>query len=206
MKGFQVLINKQSMCFERQGILLFTASLQGNLAYLDGTTLCSPSQSALVSSSPSLLPLTLDLWHCHLSHISFDAVKRLASSDLVTGLCVKSTASPDLVCEPCIAGKQHRIINKTATHSTVPLAIVHCDLHGPMPVAALDGSRYWILMVDDATWLWGLYFLKKKAQAAQAFLDFKVEIEKQTGFVIKCLHDDKEGGLFSNAFNAKLCE
>jgi len=76
MKDFQVLINNQSMQFERHGILLFTASLQGNLAYLDGTTLCSPSQSALASSSSlSLLPLTLDLWHHHLSHINIDAVK-----------------------------------------------------------------------------------------------------------------------------------
>ena len=128
------------------------------------------------------------------------------SRDLVTGLCLNSTASPDPVYEPCISGKQHRIVNKTATHSTVPLAIVHCDLHDPMPVAALDGSRYWMLVVDDATWLWGLYFLENKAQAAQAFLDFKVEIEKQTGFVVKCLNDDKEGGLFSSAFNDKLHE
>ena len=75
-----------------------------------------------------------------------------------------------------------------------------------MPVAALDGSKYWMLVVDNATQLWGLYFPKNKAQAAQAFLDFKVEIEKQTGFVVKCLHDDKEGGLFSSTFNTKLHE
>ena len=36
MQDFHVLIDKQSMKFERQGVLLFTASLQGKLAYLDG--------------------------------------------------------------------------------------------------------------------------------------------------------------------------
>jgi hypothetical protein len=33
----------------------------------------------------------------------------------------------------------------------VPLEIVHCDLHGPMPVASLQGHKYFIVFVDNAT-------------------------------------------------------
>jgi hypothetical protein len=201
---FRVLIDKRVMRFERDGELLFTASQQGQLAYLDGYTSLSSSHSA---HSASLLPLTLDLLHRRLGHIGFDLLKRLLSSKVVTGLHLDDRSAPDPVCEPCIAGKQHRIVNKTATRSAVPLAIVHCDLHGPMPVQSIDGGfKYFIVFVDDATRLWAVYFLRSKGDAPQAFYSFKAEIEKQTGHFIKCLHDDKEGGLSSNAFNAKLSE
>jgi hypothetical protein len=144
----RVLIDKRVMRFERDG----------ELAYLDGYTSLSSSHSA---HSASLLPLTLDLLHRRLGHIGFDLLKRLLSSKAVTGLHLDDHSAPDPVCEPCIAGKQHRIVNKTATRSTVPLAFVHCDLHGPMPVQSIDGGfKYFIVFVDDATRLWAIYFLR----------------------------------------------
>ena len=60
-QGFRITIDKHSMRFERQGVLLFTATLKGKLAYLDGTTI--RPQSALSTLSTSILPLSLDLWH-----------------------------------------------------------------------------------------------------------------------------------------------
>jgi len=190
------------MKFEKDGVLLFTASQHGQLAYLDGTTL--HPHSAFSTTSTSLLPLTLDLWHRRFAHLSVSAIKHLLASNSVNGLRVDSPSRPDPVCEPCIAGKQHRIVNKTATRSNVPLEIVHCDLHGPMPVASIQGHKYFIVFVDDATCLWCLYFLRSKSDAANAFLAFRAEMEKQTGHAVKCLHDDKEGGLSSNDFNATL--
>ena len=199
------MIDKLLMRFEREGQLLFTATQKGKLAYLDGTTVRNSGHSALVSSSsPSLLPLSLNLWHRRLSHINMSDLKRLLSSQLVTGLHLDDSSTPDPICEPCIAGKQHRMINKTASRSSLPLEVIHCDLHGPMPVASPEGHRYWILFVDDATRLWSLFFIRSKDQAAEAFWAFRAEMEKQTGYQVKCLHDDKEGGLSSNAFNAKL--
>jgi predicted metal-binding protein len=159
--------------------------------YLDGTTL--RSHSALSTTSASILPLTLGLCHHCFGHLSVSQVKHLSTSNVVNGITVNSNALPDPVCEPCIAGKQHRIINKSAIHAKVPLEIVHCDLHGPMPVASVQGHKYFIVFVDDATRLWCLYFLRSKSDAAQTFLAFRAEMEKQTGHVVKCLHDDKEG-------------
>jgi hypothetical protein len=121
----------------------------------------------------------------------------------VTGLRIDDTSPPDPVCEPCIAGKQQRIINKTATRCQLPLGIVHCDLHGPMPVASPEGYRYFIIFVDDATQLWAIYFLRQKSDAPKAFWEYKAYIENATGHKVKVLHDDKEG---SNEFNARLKE
>ena len=197
---FHVTIVERTMSFERDGVLLFTATQQKQLAYLDGTTLLPVS--ALSTTAPSLLPLTHELWHRRLGHRSISEIKQLLNSKVVLGIQITSNSHPDPVCEPCIAGKQHRVVNRIAT----PLEIVHCDLHGPMPIKSLQGDKYFIVFVDDFTRLWCLYFLKQKSQAAEAFLTFRSEVEKQTGYVVKCLHDDKEGGLSSNDFNAKLRE
>src|ERR1700743_2203741 len=203
-KGFQVVMEKNTMSFQLDGKLIFTATQRGGLAYLDGSTL--PPYSAQALAALSLLPLTLDLWHCRLSHINYADLKRMVAKGLVTGLKINSSSSPDPVCEPCIAGKQTRIVNKTATRTTVPLAIVHCDLHGPMPVCSPEGYRFFMVFVDDATRLWAVYFLKAKSDAPAAFWAYKATFEKQTGHKVKVLHDDKEGGLSSNEFNAKLNE
>ena len=56
-QGFRLLIEKKSMQFEREGVLLFTATVKGKLAYLDGTTLRYSDQSALSSLSTSLLAM-----------------------------------------------------------------------------------------------------------------------------------------------------
>lgn len=81
---------------------------------------------------------------------------------------------------------------------------MHCDLHGPMPVASPEGYRFFVVFVDDASRLWSVYFLKHKSDVPQAFWAFKAVIENATGRKIKVLHYDKEGGLSSNDFNAKL--
>jgi hypothetical protein len=203
-QGFCVIAEKQIMQFEHDGVLLFTATQQGQLAYLDGTTL--HPHSVLSTTSTSILPLTLDLWHRRFAHLGLSQVKHLLTSNVVLGMHIDSQMHPDPVCEPCLAGKQHRIISRTATRCTTPLEIVHCDMHGPMPIASIQGHKYFIVFVDDFSRLWCLYFLKNKSDAAQAFLRFRAEIEKQTGHVVKCLHDDKEGGLSSNEFNSKLQE
>ncbi|KLO04222.1 hypothetical protein SCHPADRAFT_794116, partial [Schizopora paradoxa] len=54
-------------------------------------------------------------------------------------------------CKPCLAGKLHRgPIPKVAEHqASSVLALIHSDLHGPLPVEAHQKWRYWITFIDD---------------------------------------------------------
>lgn len=202
-QGFKVVIDQHTMSFSYQGKLLFTATQSGRFSFLDGTTLCN--ELALSTSSTS--PQSLELWHRCLAHINYADLKRMHAQDLVSGLHIHSSSTPSSsICEPCIAGKQVRIVNKSASRSQVPLAIVHCDLHGPMPVRSPEGYCYFMVFVDDATRYWALYLLKNKSDAAKAFWLYKAHMENHVGHKIKVLHDDKEGGLSSNAFNQSLAE
>lgn len=56
----------------------------------------------------------------------------------MTGMDIYFPSVPDPICEPCLAGNMKRIVNKTASHNKELSALVHSDLHGPMPVASRE--------------------------------------------------------------------
>ncbi|KZT15081.1 hypothetical protein NEOLEDRAFT_1082054, partial [Neolentinus lepideus HHB14362 ss-1] len=64
----------------------------------------------------------------------------MKQKQLVQGLVIRSSSIPDPICEPCIAGKQHR--HDVPQHATIKLE--GC----PLPVASIEGYRYWITFID----------------------------------------------------------
>ncbi|KAG2340567.1 hypothetical protein BDR05DRAFT_866956, partial [Suillus weaverae] len=83
---------------------LFYASINAhNAAFLDGTT----SPITEFASPASTCPLDIALWHRRLAHHHIAGVRTLIDHKLVTGLRLDPRASPDPVCEPCLAGKMH---------------------------------------------------------------------------------------------------
>ena len=74
---------------------------------------------------------------------------------LVTGLVLRSKRKPDPICELCLAGKLNRHpIPRFASRKFVPIALVHTDLKGRLPVATLEEYVYWMTFVCDATRFW----------------------------------------------------
>jgi transposase InsO family protein len=203
-KQYTVSIVGSKMSFSHGGSTLFTATVNdNNTALLNGITIPMTECAGLVSTCP----LDISLWHRHLGHLNFTDVQHLISKELVSGITIKISTPPDPICEPCIAGKQHRIINKRATsRSTIALSLIHSDLHGPLPVRTQEGYRYWITFIDDATRLWIVSFLHAKSEAFTAFKCFKQFAENLTDKRIKCLRDDKGGEYISNEFDNFLTE
>ena len=154
----------------------------------------------------STCSLDLQLWHRRFAHLNVSDVKEIISKQLVTGLELRDTTLPDPICEPCLAGKQHRgPIPKSAQHHySTPLALVHSDLHGPLPIKSRDGSAYWVTFIDDATRLWAVMCLKKKSETFAAFKKFQAFAENQLGYKIKALRDDKGGEYMSREFTEHL--
>ena len=121
--------------------------------------------------------------------------------DLVTGMTFASSEKPDVVCEPCLAGKMRsNPFPSSPSRSTQPLELIHSDLHGPLPVPTREGYRYWITFIDDATSYHAAMKLKRKSDAFDAFKMFKSFAENQLNAKIKGLQDDKGGEYMSNAF------
>jgi len=120
---------------------------------------------------------------------------------LVTGLVLDSNNKPDPICKPCIAGKMSANPFPFSTnHNCSPLALVHSDLHGPLPVATHQGYKYWITFIDDSTHFRSIYLLKSKSQAFEALKDYKAWAENQLSAKILELQNNKGGEYMSKEF------
>ena len=175
-KHIEILIKDRLLSFVRNSVCLFTASIRTNYtALLDGTVvLPSISPTLPVALAASTLPLDLSLWHRRFNHLNHADVKKLISGQMVTGMKLNSNSQPDPICEPCLAGKSHRTVNKVALHrSKHILGLVHSDLCGPLPVATPQGHRYFITFITDNGRFFSVQFLKNKSEAFTAFKHYK---------------------------------
>ena len=196
-KGIRMEVDADTMHFKLNGTTLFQARVTPqNSGILNAVT--EPFEHA---NATSTLPMDISLWHQRFCHHSIPNVQKLYKDDLVIGLIINSDSKPDPICEPCLAGKMVSGTFPSSTRiSTVPLELIHSDLHGPLPVQSSDGFRYWITFIDDCTKLKGLMFLRKKSDAFEAFKTFKAYAENQLNAKIKAFQDDKAGEYMSAAF------
>ncbi len=198
--GYHVSIDDTTMHFMRGKETVFTATINDqNAAYLNGTTLTASMEQAHYTST---LPLDYSLWHRRLAHHNVADVKRMIQHQLVTGIKLQSTSSPDPICEPCLSGKMHANPFPSSTHrASELLELIHSDVHGPLPVQTHSGYRYWVSFIDDYSRVWAVYLLKTKGATFDAFKHFKAWAENQFKTQIKALRDDKAGEYMSNEFN-----
>ena len=191
-----VIIKKNKLLFRKNGTLLFTASVRSNFAaFLDGAVV--PLSEFAGATSTCAMDYTL--WHRRFAHLNHRDIKQLCTGLLVRGIELKSKSLPDPICEPCIAGKQHRatVSRHSSSRSTEPLQLVHSDVHGPLPVQSKEGYKYWITFIDDYSRFWAVLPLRAKSDAFGAFKQYRAYAENQLNRTIKALRDDKGGEYMS---------
>ncbi|KAI5115258.1 hypothetical protein M0805_008633 [Coniferiporia weirii] len=132
MKDYIVTIQRDKMLFCHSGSVLFTATVTSLYSgILDGSVVPNTEFAGLSSTCP----FDYTLWHRRFAHLNHSSVKKLIQGKLVDGIQLNSTATPDPICELCIAGKQTCAnIPKSVSscHSNL-LELVHTDMHGPLP-------------------------------------------------------------------------
>ena len=82
-----------------------------------------------------------------------------------------------------------------ATKAKGILALVHNDVFGLVLVPSLGGSRYYVSFIDNFSRMTWLYFIKKKLEVFEKFLEFKALVENQIDSKIKVMRT-KNGGEF----------
>lgn len=202
--AYHVHIHGSRMDFSKNKELWFSATVgSSTTGYVDCDTLAEETVASAHAPTQDL-----QLWHRRLGHIGVDRLNQLVKSDMVRGLEVKGSNIPDPFCESCIAGKHHRTIipKSVSSRRSLPLELVHSDLHGPTHVRTASGHRYWVVFVDDSTRFRYVFLLKTKAETLDAFKQYKAMAEKQTGYSIKALRDDKGGEYMSTAFEKFLSD
>lgn len=89
--------------------------------------------------------------------------------------------------------------------ATKPLELVHTDVCSPMRTLSLNGSRYFLLFIDDYTRMTWVYFLKERSEVYGVFKKFKQLVETQSGHKLKTLRSDRGTEYKSHHFD-KFCE
>ncbi|KAL7278120.1 hypothetical protein ACG7TL_008091 [Trametes sanguinea] len=199
-KGYTVELCASRVLFYHQGQLRFEASVnEHNVGYLLGRTV---PQAKHALSASSTCEEDESLWHQRCSHVNLDDLRSVVKKGLVSGLVLRSKRKPDPICEPCLAGKLNRhSIPRFASRKHTPIALVHTDLKGPLPMPTPEGHVYWMTFVCDATRFWVVAYLKRKSDAFAAFQAYKAYAENCLGLRIKATRDDKGGEYIGREYN-----
>src|SRR5579872_1868614 len=155
--------------------------------------------------------LPIKLWHKHMGHMNWQAIKRAHQQDLpLLGIKLDTSEPDQKPCPGCIAGKsksQKFKASPSPPHSQEPLALVHGDLCGPMPELSVIGHhRYYLVLVDDRTAFVWVLAMKMKDQTAGLFRTWVVMIEKLTGRKILVFRSDRGREFMGAAFKKVLAE
>jgi hypothetical protein len=99
------------------------------------------------------------LWHHRLGHMSEKRMKILHKINLLPDL---KQIDLDL-CEHCVYGKLKRVrfLRVGKENKSERLEIVHTYVWEPTKVSNLDGSRYYVTFIDDATRKTWVYYIRQ---------------------------------------------
>lgn len=145
------------------------------------------------------------LWHKRLGHFHHDALIFMKKNNLAKGLPELEEDLP--TCAACQYGKQSRLPfpQSTAWRASQKLQLVHTDVGGPINTPSLNGSKYYIVFIDDNTRMCWIYFMKLKSEVADIFWKFKAWVETQSKCKLQMIRSDNGSEYTSGKFN-KFCE
>lgn len=144
------------------------------------------------------------LWHKRYGHYNFKALKLMADSHMVINLpTINITRN---ICCVCEEGKSHRqpFPTQQTRRALRRLELVYTDIYGPMHTNSLNGSKYFLLFIDDFSRYAWVYFMKQKTEVFDWFVKFKAMVENEVGEKIKVLRSDNGAEYVSNQFQCFL--
>jgi Integrase core domain/GAG-pre-integrase domain len=157
--------------------------------------------------SASVSTSKLELWHQRCGHINVPYLKNTAMKNAAKGLQKFANDNTNLFCQSCQIGKQARkpYLTVEPKRESKPGEITHADLSGKMPTPSLAGSKYFLLIKDQATGFRTVYFLHHKSEAADCLQTYKNFVDTRLGIKMKVLKTDG-GGEFINHQLDDFCE
>jgi GAG-pre-integrase domain len=138
----------------------------------------SPSPQAYIGIRASA-----DVWHARLGHPSTST-----TLDVITVHALPCASNKLSLCQPCYMAKAHKLpfCNSLSTTTTL-LELVHSNIWSPSPIISYNDFRYYLLLVDDYSKYFWIYFMKQKSEVPYLFSLFKQKVETMLSSKIKIL-------------------
>ena len=133
-----------------------------------------------------------NLWHTRFGHLSKNALQQAPLH--ITGLSTISVPVSSPSCKGCAMGKMaDRPFLSSDKRAARPLALVHIDLIGPMPVEPHLRAKYVLTFIDDHSGYALVAFICNKDATAQHFQSMARWAETFTGQLLTSVHSDHGG-------------
>ena len=172
-KGFKVIFqDKWCLIQDAKGCDLFRIKMRAKSFHLN---LMEEDHMAYTSTISNA-----SLWHKRLGHFHHGGILYIQKNNMVKGIPLLESELGD--CTACQYGKITRKPFPQATwRATKNLQLVHTDDGGPMSTPSLNGSKYYIVFIDDYSRFCWTYFIKFKSEVANIFWKYKAWVENQSG-------------------------
>lgn len=141
-----------------------------------------------------------ELWHKRFGHFHYLGLKELRTRDMALDL--PEIEEKNNLCIAYQLGKLSipSFPSDQAWRASDKLQLIHTDVCGPMKIESLNGSRYFVLFIDDYSRMAWVYFLKQKNEVADVFRKFKLLDKNQAGTMIKAIRSDNGTEYISSEF------
>ena len=121
---------------------------------------CNLDSSLVVDTSNN----ATRLWHYRLGHPSS---QRLALLKSIVPDLNSSINNNIFDCHICPLAKQHKLpFPKSTSVSLACFDLIHADIWGPFSAPSLNGSKYFLTLVDDHSRCTWVYLMKSKSDAS----------------------------------------
>ncbi|GKA44317.1 putative ribonuclease H-like domain-containing protein [Tanacetum coccineum] len=126
-------------------------------------------------------------------------MNKLVRGNLIRGLPSKIFEN-DHSCVACQKGKQYKDSCKAKLVNSIrkPLHMLHMDLFGPTNVKSLMKKSYCLVVIDDFSRFYWVFFLATKDETSEILKTFITEIENQLDYKVKVIKSDN-GTEFKNS-------
>ena len=143
-----------------------------------------PSQ--VVSAAATTATPSPDLWHAHLGHPFLSHLQLLASQGHL-GL----VQFQKFDCTSCHFDKQTKLpFNNSDFFSSTPFDFVHSNIWGLALVPTEEGSKYFVIFVDDFSRYTWIYLLHHRSELVSIYQTFHKMIETQFNRIVKIFRSD----------------
>ena len=146
----------------------------------------------------------IEVWHKRLEHYHHQGLLQMKSKMMENDFLDLDDHVPN--CKAYQFGKKNRKPFPKATwRASKKLQLIHSDILGPQRTPSLKGSLYYVVFIDDFTWMCWIFLLKHKSEITQIFWKFKVKVENESGCRIQTLRSNNGKEYTSKSFN-RFCE